>query len=258
MKPELLAIWDRQTRAQEHFEAVEGLLLAYYNSRLGKLSGEFDPDGDFVMRSIAFGLPDFRLYTIVGELLHDLRSSLDHLAWILVVENGGDPTQDTRFPILKVAPAANKKGINPPPHVAGGASTDALAIIDAAQPYKWGPRFAEHPLWVLHELWNIDKHRHIVLKGTAVESFVIPAGTPRFTFTLQPESVSVDGAIFVLVPDDPTVDVDIRTTLQVFVQEPRYGVATPLRRTLEHIRFTVFHIAKDAEDHCFKTSASVD
>ena len=38
---------------------------------------------------------------LAGEIVHHLRSSLDHLAWALVLKNGNRPDQRTHFPVAK-------------------------------------------------------------------------------------------------------------------------------------------------------------
>ena len=40
----------------------------------------------------------------IGEVLHQLRSALDHLAWQLVLLDGARPSRQTQFPILDRAP----------------------------------------------------------------------------------------------------------------------------------------------------------
>jgi len=64
----------------------------------------------------------------------------------------------------------------------GGIAPVARTIVEGLQPYRRGQNFASHPLWVLHELSRIDKHRlpHVVLMiPTAVAFFTsTPSGAP--------------------------------------------------------------------------------
>ncbi|HEV3192837.1 MAG TPA: hypothetical protein VGY54_20165, partial [Polyangiaceae bacterium] len=113
MVEQLAAIFDRLARAEEHLEAIKEELLSYYNSDPCQMSGKYEPDdegrrgsGEWTISVDPLGV---RLNTLIGEFLHDLRSALDHIAWQLVMNNGGEPTRDTSFPILKVAPPTNKK-----------------------------------------------------------------------------------------------------------------------------------------------------
>ena len=54
------------------------------------------------------------------------------------------------------------------PRINGGINHDALTIIDALQPYQRGQDVTVHPLSVLRELSNADKHR--LLHTTATRS----------------------------------------------------------------------------------------
>jgi hypothetical protein len=217
-------IQDRISRAKEHLEAVKGELVGYYNSDPCRLSGQFKPDPDGRRGSGEWHEGELaplpaRLNTLIGELLHDSRSALDHLAWQLVLHNGGQPTGATNFPILKVAPTSDKQRKRPLPNLAGGASKAARALIDAAQPYQLGDGYAEHPLWVLHQLWNIDKHRHVIAKGTRTEAHFI-GDVPAFSFTSRFDSATELCAKITLVPDDPKVHVNAYTLVEVAIQEP--------------------------------------
>jgi len=255
-------VHDRVARAEEHLEPIKRHIIAYLNSAFDNVVGEFkeDEEGTWLHLVDATFLPPPRMHTLIGEFLHNLRSALDHLAWRLVEQNGGKTTEDTRFPILWEPPPANKKGVAPPPHVSGGVSADALAIIECAQPYKWGVRFAEHPLWLLHGLWNIDKHRHVATKGMRIGAFSFrqhlqgipfPGEGPGFTYRLSVTSVTEDGAKVRAVPDDPTVEVDDESTVEIYLAEPRHGANQPLWRTLEDVRTAVRTIATQAEARCF-------
>lgn len=47
------------------------------------------------------------MFTLTGDILHELRSALDLLAWQFVRVSGGEPTDETSYPILGVPPTAN-------------------------------------------------------------------------------------------------------------------------------------------------------
>lgn len=94
-----------------------------------------------------------RLSVLLGELLHNLRSGLDHVAWQLVLANGGTPNKKTSFPVLV-------KRKNAPLQIVGGISTQAAALAGDLQPYNNASGAPEEdPLHVLSTLNNIDKHR---------------------------------------------------------------------------------------------------
>jgi hypothetical protein len=116
---------------------------------------------------------------IIGEVVHNLRSAIDHLVWKLSDKHSGpapphplprgSPWSRIEFPIF---PSARD--------FAKGAPGKLWAIdpalvrrIRAVQPFT-GPKPRRSPLWLLHELSNIDKHRHPPVVGLLVN--VTPTG----------------------------------------------------------------------------------
>jgi hypothetical protein len=189
-------------------------------------------------------------------MLHDLRSALEHLAWQLVIANGNQPIeQESKFPVLKVRPTANKQGVHPLPEIPGGAGPNARALLDDSQPYQFGAEYALHPLWQLDALWKIDKHRHVTVKGSRLDGLEIPPDTPRFRFHMERTSFDEDGARLRMVSDDPAVDVDCETMVRELVHEPGPGVDNvPLLKMLSDAQTFVTTVVMDAEDRCFQGS----
>jgi hypothetical protein len=112
---------------------------------------------------------------IAGEVVHQLRSALDHAIWQLVREGGGQPKEGfTGFPIFWDETDYKKKGTA----MIKGVESSIKALIDAFQPI--GPHYASSPLFQLNEFWNRDKHR--LLNFIAVHSdlcqiyFLYPSG----------------------------------------------------------------------------------
>jgi hypothetical protein len=107
------------------------------------------------------GVPDIREYpvasfplvAVAGDIVQNLRSALDHLAYQLaeVGTPSTTPSEWVAFPIVRdpkdyeAAKARKVQGMRP----------EAVKAIDDLKPYKGG----NDPLWRLHELNNINKHR---------------------------------------------------------------------------------------------------
>ena len=252
---QLLPIRDRLRRAGEHLREIEGLLRSFYSDQpYSLITGQFDPDAHEIRYAFGqvFDPPPVRLATLSGEVLHDLRSSLDHLAWELVEQNQpGAATEQTHFPLLKVPPTANKKGVSPPPYVPGSVSSTALGLIEREQPYQLGSSYVAHPLYVLHELNVIDKHRHITVRGVRSEGTYIAGPVSHFAFTARLVSASEWGAEIVFVPDDPTVDAHFQSTFQVVVHEVGPGIVIPLLNALRDAQDSVETIVSEAMQTCF-------
>ena len=120
----------------------------------------------------------------VGEVLQGLRSGLDHLAYALATAHT-QPLPDewaelSEFPIFGDESKAGTPGTGSarfhqaskggvPVPASGlakiqGIAPAAQAIIEGLQPYHRGADYRDDPLWRLHELSRIDKHRlvHVV------------------------------------------------------------------------------------------------
>jgi len=97
---------------------------------------------------------------MVGDIVHNLRSTLDHLAHHLVCigRNSSGPFRHVYFPIF---PSATKYKIGRDRKVRG-MRQESIKAIDAIQPY-WGGTGGD--LWILDELDIIDKHRLLITVG---------------------------------------------------------------------------------------------
>lgn len=251
MVKQLAPAWDRAKRAQEHLEAIKGELRGYYSTDVNATTGEYHPHNDLGPFSLVIPSIRVRLNTLVGEFLHDLRSALDHLAWQLVVEAGNEPNPEgTHFPILRERPTSRREGVEAMPSIKGGISSAARALVHEAQPYQWDAAYAKHPLWILHQLWNIDKHRYVILKGGSM-FFRIHGSPPPFSFTCQSWRSNEHSAELILVPDDPSVEVNAQIVLQVALHEPRHGVEGPLLASLQEACEMVASIVEAADARCF-------
>jgi len=99
------------------------------------------------------------LALLLGDVLHNFRSTLDHLANALVSAAGGTVDKHTSFPIFDTLKSYNNfsrdrlKGVN----------QYCLQTIDNMQPYKGA--FGNWA-WQLHQLDIVDKHRLILTVDT--------------------------------------------------------------------------------------------
>jgi hypothetical protein len=107
-----------------------------------------------------------RWAVIVGEVVHQLRSALDHVACQLVEANHASITKKTAFPIFDSADEceARIEGI------LKGASVEAIRFIKALKPYNGG----NQPLFALHRLDITDKHRLLITVGAVREPVSVP------------------------------------------------------------------------------------
>ena len=153
-------------RAWAHLEELEAQLTIWTHSGHHSVSNEPDPESGsdcFRPRVVTDPVPTEPFSIIIGDVLHNLRSTLDHLAYALAAKHTSplpdDIAKTSEFPIFAHddadAIARRIRGIHP----------GAQAIIKMLQPYHRGKDFALDRLWMLHELSNIDKHR-LLIAGT--------------------------------------------------------------------------------------------
>jgi hypothetical protein len=109
-------------------------------------------------------LPD-DLSLVVGDALHCLRDSLDHIIFALSRKNPAIKTPDDekapQFPIFDNAVKPDNPGLRFLLDWLTSAEVCALAPDPARQPN------AQHPLWLLDKMNNRDKHREIAFKPLA-------------------------------------------------------------------------------------------
>lgn len=140
-------------RARKHLRDLAADLLDAKNVKVPVVIGE--PGG------FRQGVPEnlkvlprlpFDVIATAGDIVHNLRSSLDHLAHqLVIVGSGKEPSRRIEFPIAKDFDTYESEKTRK----VEGMRPIAIKAIDNVKPYKGG----NEPLWRIHELDNIDKHR---------------------------------------------------------------------------------------------------
>lgn len=147
-------------RANEIFACLEAESLKYFSQDppVVKLEHKHIHDEYAFM---AYGDPNLPLKFAVmtGEIVHHLRSSLDHLITALVISNGLESTYQHQFPICTSEQdfeKACKKG-----HIRG-ISESAKKLVRSVQPFTT-PTPSSTILNVITKFDNADKHRLLVV-----------------------------------------------------------------------------------------------
>lgn len=149
------------SRAMEHLLKLDDDIDDYRGRQPFKVIREVDP-GDTRLRFGFFltELPPAHLSVVIGDVVSNLRSSLDHLAWQLVIASRGTPRTEppmTQFPLYRSRTTGTGKLRRI--EIAGGVAPKALSVVESVQPYHRVQDSEKHPLALLAELSNIDKHR---------------------------------------------------------------------------------------------------
>jgi hypothetical protein len=163
-------------RAQHHYDELAAMYTARFEPGPTQFDIELDGSPSKCLIRVS-NLPtiDESWRLVLGDVLTNLRASLDHLAWQLVLAFAPDPpTRDTKFPIHKSRfseKGNERQPLNLTPAVS---NQDVLDRLVRNQPYqhRWLPPGSQDQdgewsaLWQLNELCNLDKHRQLVLVTT--------------------------------------------------------------------------------------------
>lgn len=153
-------------RAQKHVNDLERRVLAFNEANRDVFVIEDDAQtGERIVRmKFSSPLAD-DIPAIIGDAVHNIRTTLDHLICQLALKAGATDLKPFSFPIYDSPPkdetqfARKVQGIDPA----------AIELIKALQPYNGGPR----ALWVLSELDNFDKHRLPVVAAIRFGGFML-------------------------------------------------------------------------------------
>lgn len=174
-------------RADEHAETLRERLWTYGHPSESPMPVYIDYQHDRESREITpiardVAPPPLQEWgVIVGDLVHNLRSALDQLVWGLSVKHSktpppdpiprGDPWRKVGFPVHVDPLPRNSQGreipwTRKPPDALRFVRPGLLADFQRLQPFATGQQYSPfHPLALLNELWNTDKHHTIALLG---------------------------------------------------------------------------------------------
>ncbi len=237
-------------RADEHLTNLKAELQRGLDDHEYGFRAEDDPNvpgGVLIFGKVPPGLM-IRYGLIAGDVCHNLRSALDHLACQLTLLSARKPTKSTQFPIFKSRIEYDQKS---PPMIKGILPTIA-ARIERLQPYNTAPLgdpLKTNPLWILSELSNADKHRMINIALVNIPAHVVTLGgeplsplDPADLDVLARSGVGKIGRvehdalldrISTYPPMPPDMHVNIRAPVQVTFDEGGPGLGYPVVETLE-------------------------
>jgi hypothetical protein len=167
MPPSLAGVDLKIGRAESHLADLKEAIGAVLKPDAYSFTMEFDQKAQkhaLIVHGLPAIPPEWTLAT--GETLYNLRSALDHLAWQLVMLDGGTPGEHTQFPIRETPFDKNgdllRARIQPTI-----SSAQILDLLEEVQPYR-GPMGepadpTRSPLLRLHKLNNVDKHRLLLV-----------------------------------------------------------------------------------------------
>lgn len=241
-------------RARQHLAELEGELIEYIKSRPYTVSTKRDSD-----RKLIYFISDVKeipqsIALITGDILQNLRSSLDHLAYGLFVKNTTDGTSGRHiyFPISHDLEGYETEKVAK----TRGMSQGAKNLIDAYKPYKDG----NINLWQINKLNNIDKHRLIITVGASFGSMDIGAHVsemfkknfpqsdgkfPPLPIFIKPADplfpLKIGDQLFVDGPDAKEIP-HMQFKFEILINEPGIIEGEPLVEFLKNMTVTVEEI----------------
>ena len=161
----LESAWLKLERAGTHVDSLDKTFDHWLQQPPFTVTKDSDPqNGDQIWRvSSEPTLPEPQLQPLIGDILHNYRAALDHLAWALVKRNGATPGEKTAFPLSRSGDHFRRWGKTN----LLGMSADAKSAIKRLQPcFSPDP---SHVLWLssLDYLSIVDNHRHFNMTVTA-------------------------------------------------------------------------------------------
>lgn len=193
-------------RAHTYLQELEVLASSLVQANHYSTSSERDPKDTayLVLKARVDDISPEPLSLVIGDVLHNLRSSLDHLAYALAAKFTNplpdDVAQDSQFPIVGDRNKKSVEGQGPAMFKLQARHIrcihpDAQAIIEWLQPYHRGQDYATHPLWRLAELSNIDKHRLVHLGVAFSKGLLMDIDPLRDNCVVGPGTIEVLGGM---------------------------------------------------------------
>lgn len=221
-------------RALEHFETLQAEIGKLKPEELVLFRTEPKPGVEDTLRTVVDAVrePDLRLATILGDMVHNLRSSLDHLVFELAFLGLRGKSIPARTAFPGSTSKANWNSSYVQHTLLEGITQRHRAMLYRTQPCyrkrdsasaRAVARRNRSPSADLHDLWNDDKHRMIqpvVVTPYEVEPLIGPWHhcRPRGDPTLNTDFLGYpmkEGTEILTVPvqvtgDDPRVTVRVK------------------------------------------------
>ena len=156
---DLSGVLAKLDRAEEHRQEYDDLVEEFVASHPYSIYTEYDPKtGWHTVRWLALREPPVeRLGLVFGDMVSNLRATLDYLVWQLVLVSGKRPGRRTGFPVVR-----REKDWEVQSRTAlRGVERRWVDEIEARQPYHRTDRPSVHPLAILDHVNNLNKHRFL-------------------------------------------------------------------------------------------------
>jgi len=181
---------------------------------------------------------------IAGDVIHNLRSALDHLAWHLVEASGKTPGNWTGFPIFDPDSFKTKKdktGFFE--RKVQGMNSKVVDAIKVVKPYKGG----NNVLWTIHNLNIVDKHHLLLAVGFTSPHFTVRR---QFDIPLAGWYPIKEGDNIVTITHKVQPEEQLEFAFDIVLGENGIFQGTPLLVSLSTMRDAVKNLLFDFSHSC--------
>ncbi|MFN2588544.1 MAG: hypothetical protein ABR613_10565 [Actinomycetota bacterium] len=218
----LLGVKAKLDRAGEHFNALNDVVQPFLKRRPYRFTDYFDPNLRIYYLYVepTEEMPR-EIGVIMGDVLHNLHSALDHT--ICALARVHDPMCEcttTEFPIYTDAKEYRKKV----GRTLRGVPEGAKAVIEQLQPFNCGDDPNLHILELLRRFSNVDKHRSLHVALGALQAATIKAprdlGLQPIRFNAGPiEGRTEIAALYVPPHVNSVVEMKVDGAIHVVIDE---------------------------------------
>lgn len=160
---------DKLVRATEHFQALKAAVLEYSGWNRSVVP-EYEASTRRYLARFKLLKPLPRRWSLIlGDAIHNVRSSLDALVFALASRHSGplssQEAKDVQFVIADNAQEFGKQKARR----LGRLSPAAQDLIEAMQPYVPCSWHGGNPLGAIRDLDNTNKHRHLIINKVRID-----------------------------------------------------------------------------------------
>jgi hypothetical protein len=231
----LVGVRAKTERAKKHIGELDSAIDVFFQSNPYRVSREDDRQLGgirYVLRDIST-IP-VEIPVIAGDVLHNLRSAMDHIVGQLVLANGGTIEKRHCFPVVEFAkdyqPLATR--------ALKGVRQEAIDLVADTKPYEGG----DDDLWHIHQMNNIDKHRLLLPAASYNQGLEVDVQGVRFLLPATRPLAFENGKTLLFVADvikDSPTYCEPRPTFDMACAEPDKLRGEPIRETLRRFHRAV-------------------
>lgn len=166
---DLIGVRAKLRRADEHRQEFDEVFARFLSSQPYSIVSSFDPEtGWHTFRWQVENEPPLEdLALIYGDILGNLRTTLDYLVWQLVLAAGNKPGRYNAFPVITRRKDWDVQSVS----ALKGIDERWVEEIWHLQPFQRFDRPELHPLAILENGNNLNKHRFLPVAVLTAEIF---------------------------------------------------------------------------------------